>query len=1230
MAYVTPTPNTTPNIDLGTVDVTLDNTMSLATIKSKISAAGEGATIFWAGAGANYLLNGSLGGFKSGQKHFGTQGNPPKLKCTAGGNIASFVGLKQGTGGVPSTDVTISDIEFWGHTNVPSKPPASAPVAILVPWLNTFLRRVALKGGESGGLKLQGDRVELHIMVDTCELAYNSATGSTGADAGMKVHQVGVCGTPLGAGMTVQCTEVHHNWLNGLWTDISSNGIQFLANNIHDNAAAGIHLETCGGPFLVRDNIVQRNGGGGDIPASSSVTQGIRVISCDNGQILNNTLGSNAGPGIYFIEDQDPASRTSMHCPTVGNAGDGYFFADWDVIGNVLNGDTVNSVVTTDPAITYSTAHYTDPGGGGGGGTITVAEQVETVDATNGTSYTSGSFTPPANSLLVCHFSGAAVVGNTLSGTITAASSGYTWTPLSGMPVRKSSNDFEVRAWWTTTGASPASMTVTISGYAQNLTSGITEVLAFSGADLAAPTQVTVNNTGAVRPDTDLAATPDATSAVVMVNQIVRNPPGWTAEAGWTQHTSVASDQANGLSIWSKTGDGSFTATGTNGASWGFIYEVATTTASPVTVTVNPAVEVDSAFPFVASIPQGLSNPYVIEADFTTPLLDPPGTWTDITAFVRGFDTRRGRNHELGQMQAGEATLTLDNRDRRFDPSNTSSPYYPNVVPMRHMRIRANHQGVVYDLFAGFVEDWGQQWSGPNAAGAGDATCEVQLVDAFKLLNLADLTTYEAEVLQDDPMVCWPMDDDPTAVLTDTMGAAPLTTKLGDASFLTAGSVEGPLRGATTAVTYLGDTNALWQTDALTDEAFRIKGDVTVEMWAYLPTAFNFNGLMQIAFFQNANQRMAFTVNGQRKMGANVQDENGNFPALTLGTAFTADAWHHLAWVRSGSTIYFYIDGVEAIHARLPLAAWGGGDVTLIADWGEIGGQLSGGGARMSHVCIYSHPLTAQRIATHAAVTMGPIDQGQRVDTGITYILDAVGWPSTQRTIGASGHTVSKHVPDPNALSAIQTLAEKTDGGLFFVGADGTLVFLSSDDLREAPTPLAGWQDQTTDLRYSGLVLRNDDNDLFPEVRASAEGLPDAVATDAAGMDRYGRRTLDADSGVLGTVAQLVDRANGYLGRYHVPRTRAESLTALSNPTYPGRLAEQFSSEIGRKVQITRHPPGGGTLTLTAIIEGVSHSSIEQMTQIQTVLNLAPAEDTPWILEDPTYGVLGETTPLGW
>jgi len=108
--------------------------------------------------------------------------------------------------------------------------------------------------------------------------------------------------------------------------------------------------------------------------------------------------------------------------------------------------------------------------------------------------------------------------------------------------------------------------------------------------------------------------------------------------------------------------------------------------------------------------------------------------WTDITAYVISFSTKRGRQNTLGRIEAGTAELVLDNSDRRFDPTYTSSPYSPNVVPMKKLRISATYSGTTYRLFVGHIESWPPDWPGGL-----DATTTIRCSDAFKYFALKKL-----------------------------------------------------------------------------------------------------------------------------------------------------------------------------------------------------------------------------------------------------------------------------------------------------------------------------------------------------------------------------------------------------------------------------------------------------------------------------------------------------------
>ena len=114
-------------------------------------------------------------------------------------------------------------------------------------------------------------------------------------------------------------------------------------------------------------------------------------------------------------------------------------------------------------------------------------------------------------------------------------------------------------------------------------------------------------------------------------------------------------------------------------------------------------------------------------------------TWTDVTSYVQSVTWRRGRAHELDQYATGQLGLLLDNRDRRFEPEYAGSPYAPNVVPMRRVRVQAVHSAVTYPLFAGSINNWAVDYPG-DADHWLDSDVSVSGMDGLGVLALARLT----------------------------------------------------------------------------------------------------------------------------------------------------------------------------------------------------------------------------------------------------------------------------------------------------------------------------------------------------------------------------------------------------------------------------------------------------------------------------------------------------------
>ena len=77
-------------------------------------------------------------------------------------------------------------------------------------------------------------------------------------------------------------------------------------------------------------------------------------------------------------------------------------------------------------------------------------------------------------------------------------------------------------------------------------------------------------------------------------------------------------------------------------------------------------------------------------------------TFVDLTSLVQSVNINRGRSRQLDQFNAGTASIAFYNESQVLNPSNTSSPYYPFVLPRCPVQILAN--GI--PIYTGLITDW--------------------------------------------------------------------------------------------------------------------------------------------------------------------------------------------------------------------------------------------------------------------------------------------------------------------------------------------------------------------------------------------------------------------------------------------------------------------------------------------------------------------------------------------
>lgn len=109
---------------------------------------------------------------------------------------------------------------------------------------------------------------------------------------------------------------------------------------------------------------------------------------------------------------------------------------------------------------------------------------------------------------------------------------------------------------------------------------------------------------------------------------------------------------------------------------------------------------------------------------------------TDVSSDCIGFTTRRGRSSQLwDRVDAGTATIQLNNEDRTYDPLNSAGPYYGGFVPGQRVQLLVDD----CPIFTGVVSDWTLSY---DVSGRSIATCTAE--DALASLARRQFTAWTA------------------------------------------------------------------------------------------------------------------------------------------------------------------------------------------------------------------------------------------------------------------------------------------------------------------------------------------------------------------------------------------------------------------------------------------------------------------------------------------------------
>jgi hypothetical protein len=596
-----------------------------------------------------------------------------------------------------------------------------------------------------------------------------------------------------------------------------------------------------------------------------------------------------------------------------------------------------------------------------------------------------------------------------------------------------------------------------------------------------------------------------------------------------------------------------------------------------------------------------------VEISFVSAPYTVSPTWVDVTDYVREVTVRRGRSDEFQEFEAGTATITLDNRDRRFDPLNTSSPYSPNVVPRRGIRITAlNTIGgttTSFRMFRGFVEGWPV-----SITDAGfDSTVTIECVDIMGLLAQEELPDDLADsyIRGLSPRHYWPLNDpiDPVTYTTQSLkdyGSSPVN--LAAYSTFKTSNCEGLAIG-------------------LADTAISIAETDFVDGWSYSRSPYSSSAASLSLWFQapqldqltiaswgsQLDTNISYdvttsTLEVQILTGSQLKTYNGTI-ALDLAIA------HHLVLNldNSGAVVSsVYVDG-QALTMSLS---------STISFSASLFESYSSGQGRRQQVIVLDRLMTPTEIQTIYRLSRAIITEttSARFTRLMGYTPVPSGfWTTPVDTIGTvSGITTG----GPSITSELQLLND-SEGGNLYVNKAGELTLTGRNAFATGTSLTSQATIGTTGITIGPEIqYRVDAETMRNELTMGFAGEGVVELRDSTSVTAYG-----TSGGTWTTQLSTQDQALA-LGNLLIGFSKDPKVVVSPVEVNVSAVAADWATILGlellQRITLTLAPAVGSSMSFPQLVQSIEHRVVPG--EWSTTLNGSVRFTNPFIIGSSLLG----------
>lgn len=525
------------------------------------------------------------------------------------------------------------------------------------------------------------------------------------------------------------------------------------------------------------------------------------------------------------------------------------------------------------------------------------------------------------------------------------------------------------------------------------------------------------------------------------------------------------------------------------------------------------------------------------------------------------------------------------------------------------------------DEFYGFVESGWIQDHRPPAM----SNCELHLVDLQAVINGAKLpqTAYEVEVLDDNPLALWSLDETSGAAMADSSGNG-FHGNLDNGVLGVEPLVFGG--GKAFEIPHKGDNRGIFKGEGLPTGP-----PCTVEAW--IRTArepVNLDDPKMIVQVQRDSARGSWMSLGIGDVGSSPNGELvidfaglGGFLLARGHTRVDDDVRHHVVVTMASTAaadIELYVDGT--LQTKTVIDGTAGGTWTShlwwtignIADHALVDFGLDG---VADEVAIYNFALTPDRVTAHFQAGANAFDDdhaGDRVDR----VLDVLGVPDSMRDIATGDTTVGPADYAGQAAGPYLDSVVESEQGYLYVNHRnaGKITFRGRySRLTTARSMAPLWT--FTDADAIGALhyergIRVDPNSVKGVVNVvdvTWQGgtiQPSDAASVAAYGPQYRSIRTEAPTAEAGASA-----GNWVINNYAQPQARVRGFSL--NPAADRRLRRAARDlRISDRIATVRHPQTVGAATTSELyVERLTHT-YENGVGITTDVNTSAANLGDW------------------